>query len=108
MEYDPRGEMRYLFDYFWRTTKLKFYRSDMHGVNWEAIGEAYRKFLPHINPGKISLTCLARWPGSSTLRTWQVSTRRSQKGEIWPKESVLVALKFVGDSMRPEILFTIR
>ena len=41
--------MRYLFDYFWRTTKLKFYRSDMHGVNWEVIGEAYRKFLPHIN-----------------------------------------------------------
>ena len=49
IEYDPRGEMRYLFDYFWRTTKLKFYRSDMHGVNWEVIGEAYRKFLPHIN-----------------------------------------------------------
>jgi tricorn protease len=47
--YDPRGEVEYLFQYFWRLTKLKFYQADMHGVNWEEVRKDYVRYLPHIH-----------------------------------------------------------
>ena len=46
--YNPRGEMAYLFNHFWRLTQLKFYRPDMHGVDWEGARKEYAKFLPYI------------------------------------------------------------
>ncbi|MFZ4859120.1 MAG: S41 family peptidase [Desulfuromonadaceae bacterium] len=47
--YTPRGEMEYLFKHFWRLTGSKFYRPDMHGVDWEAARTEYAKFLPYIH-----------------------------------------------------------
>ena len=49
IDYDPRGELAYLFQYFWRMTKLKFYQADMHGRDWEALRTAYARYLPHIH-----------------------------------------------------------
>jgi len=49
MAYDLRGEMAYLFDYFWRATKIKFYRKDMGGVDWDLYRKEYAPFLPHIS-----------------------------------------------------------
>ncbi|MFP8778498.1 S41 family peptidase [Hydrogenophaga sp. RWCD_12] len=49
IDFDPRGEIAYLFQYFWRMTKLKFYQADMHGRDWNAIGAAYARYLPHIS-----------------------------------------------------------
>ncbi|MCP5426621.1 MAG: PD40 domain-containing protein [Gammaproteobacteria bacterium] len=46
--YDPRGEMRYLFTYFWRLTQLKFYEKGMHGVDWDAMRDEYLRFLPYL------------------------------------------------------------
>lgn len=51
MEYDQMGEYAYMFDHIWRQTLKKFYVADMHGVDWKFYGEAYKKFLPHINNG---------------------------------------------------------
>jgi len=46
LDYDPRGEMAWLFQHCWQLTKLKFYQPDMHGRDWEAIGNDYRRYLP--------------------------------------------------------------
>ncbi len=46
---DHAAEREYMFDYILEQEKQRFYRTDMHGVDWKAMGEAYRKFLPHIN-----------------------------------------------------------
>jgi tricorn protease len=32
----------------WRLTKVKFYRPDLHGVDWERYRDAYAKYLPHL------------------------------------------------------------
>ena len=48
MDYDPQGEMAWLFQHLWQMTKLKFYRPDMHGRDWEAIRSDYAKYLPSI------------------------------------------------------------
>lgn len=49
IDYDLRGEMAYLFEYLWRTTKIKFYRKDMQGVDWDLYREEYAKYLPSIS-----------------------------------------------------------
>ncbi len=49
IDYDPRGEVAYLFQYFWRMTKLKFYRPDMHGRDWNALRTTYARYLPHMH-----------------------------------------------------------
>ena len=49
LDYDPRGELAYLFQYFWRMTQLKFYRPDMHGRDWNALRTAYARYLPHMH-----------------------------------------------------------
>lgn len=49
MDIDPAAEREYMFDYVKREAKQRFYTVDMHGVNWETMTSAYRRFLPHIN-----------------------------------------------------------
>ena len=49
MQLDPSAEREYMFDYVKRQEREMFYRTDMHGVDWENLTEHYRKFLPHIN-----------------------------------------------------------
>jgi len=42
-------EREYIFDHTWRQMLKKFYREDMHEVDWAFYRDAYRRFLPHIN-----------------------------------------------------------
>jgi tricorn protease len=46
MDYDPRGEMAWLFQHLWQMTKLKFYEPAMHGRDWETIRSDYAQYLP--------------------------------------------------------------
>jgi len=52
MRLDQPAERAHIFEHVWRLTEEKFYKSDMHGVDWAAYGEAYRRFLPHITNGR--------------------------------------------------------
>ena len=47
-EYFPDKEREYIFDHCWREVKEKWYDPAMHGVDWAAVGENYRQFLPYI------------------------------------------------------------
>lgn len=42
-------EREYMFEHAWQQVKDKFYRSDIHGVDWNYYHDTYKKFLPHIN-----------------------------------------------------------
>lgn len=46
---DPAAEREAMFSYMKREEGNRFYRTDMHGVDWEAMTAHYAKFLPHIN-----------------------------------------------------------
>lgn len=50
-EYRPYAEREYMFDHAWRQVKEKFYRPDLHGVDWDGYKAVYEKYLPHINNG---------------------------------------------------------
>jgi|ETNmetMinimDraft_8_1059916.scaffolds.fasta_scaffold01028_3 Tol biopolymer transport system component/C-terminal processing protease CtpA/Prc len=45
-------EREFMFDHSWRVIKDKFYRSDMHGIDWNAMGESYRNKLNAIGHGR--------------------------------------------------------
>ncbi|WP_305238293.1 S41 family peptidase [uncultured Muribaculum sp.] len=49
LKLDPAAEREYMFDYVKQEEKERFYNKNMHGIDWEAMTKAYRKFLPHIN-----------------------------------------------------------
>ena len=42
-------ERAYLYEHIWRQVEKKFYRKDLHEVDWEFYKEEYARFLPHIN-----------------------------------------------------------
>ena len=48
-DYQPAKEREYIFDHAWQQVKDKFYKEDIHGVDWHGYREAYRRFLPSIN-----------------------------------------------------------
>lgn len=47
--YRPYKERENLYDHIWRQVNDKFYRTDIHGVDWEGYRDIYAKFLPYIN-----------------------------------------------------------
>lgn len=48
-DYKPAEERQYIFDHAWQQVKDKFYKEDIHGIDWENYRETYRRFLPSIN-----------------------------------------------------------
>ena len=49
MTMDLAAEREYMFNHVYRQEKERFYNKGMHGVDWEMMTSAYRKFLPYIN-----------------------------------------------------------
>ena len=46
---DLAAEREYMFNHVYRQEKERFYNKGMHGVDWESLTQAYRKFLPYID-----------------------------------------------------------
>ena len=49
MNLNPEAEREFMFDYVKNEEAERFYRTDMHGVDWDNLTEHYRRFLPHIS-----------------------------------------------------------
>ena len=47
--YRPADQRAYIFDHAWQQVKDKFYKTDLHGVDWDFYRQSYRRFLPSIN-----------------------------------------------------------
>ncbi len=42
-------ERQYLYEHAWRQVVKKFYKTDLHEVNWDFYKKEYARFLPYIN-----------------------------------------------------------
>ena len=47
--YKPYQEREYMFNHIWQQVKDKFYKVDLHGVDWDGYKKSYTRFLPYIN-----------------------------------------------------------
>jgi tricorn protease len=52
MTIDPRAEWKQIFNDVWRFERDYFYDPNMHGIDWKAVGERYRKLID---------ACVTRW-----------------------------------------------
>jgi tricorn protease len=48
MKLDPRAEWRQMFAEAWRIGRDWFYDENMHGIDWDGMGERYGALLPHV------------------------------------------------------------
>ncbi|GAM72532.1 protease-related protein [Vibrio sp. JCM 19236] len=48
-EFNFGKERDYIFNHVWRMTKNRFYDKDLHGVDWNALGQSYSRYLPSIH-----------------------------------------------------------
>lgn len=60
---DLAEEREYMFDHVYKQQQKRFYNTSMHGVDWDAMTAAYRKFLPHINNNYDFAELLSEWLG---------------------------------------------
>lgn len=49
MKYSPRAEREAMYNEVVREQAIRFYKKDMHGVNWPKLTEHYRRYLPYIS-----------------------------------------------------------
>ncbi len=63
MQLKAASEREFMFDHSWRVIKDKFYRDDFHGIDWDDVGESYRKKLPSIAHGRDFANMFAEMTG---------------------------------------------
>ena len=63
MDLNLADEREYMFNHVYKQQQKRFYNLNMHGVNWDAMTAAYRKFLPHINNNYDFAELLSEWLG---------------------------------------------
>ena len=63
LKLDHEAEREYMFNYVYREAQKRFFREDMNGVDWDAMTEVYRKFLPHISNNRDFAELLSEWLG---------------------------------------------
>lgn len=83
---DLAAERQYMFDHVYRQQQKRFYNLNMHGVDWDAMTAAYRKFLPHINNNYDFAEMLSEWLGE--LNVSHTGGRFYPKGQSEPTASL--------------------
>ncbi len=63
LDIDHAAEREAMFNHVYRQEKVRFYRADLHGVDWEFFTDHYRKFLPHINNNRDFAELLSEYLG---------------------------------------------
>lgn len=49
MRYSPKNEREAMYNEVIREEAIRFYRKNMHGVDWAKLSQTYRRYLPYIN-----------------------------------------------------------
>lgn len=63
LKMDLAAEREYMFNHVYKQQQKRFYNTGMHGVDWDAMTTAYRKFLPYINNNYDFAELLSEWLG---------------------------------------------
>ena len=100
MKMDLAAEREYMFDYVYKEEKERFYRTDMHGVDWDAMAAAYRKFLPHINNNYDFAELLSEWLGELNVSHTGGRYSASLPGETTANLGLLYDWGYTGNGLR--------
>lgn len=94
-------EWEYLFDHIWRQVREKFYQSDLHGVDWDALRETYRRHLPALDHPRDFAECLSEMLGElNASHTGCFFTGRDEQGDATADLGLLFDPAWEGPGLR--------
>ena len=98
---DARAEREYMFDRIYRQEKRRFYTEDMHGVDWEALRDNYRRFLPDIDNNYDFAEMASEWLGE--LNVSHTGCRYSRpsdaSGDVTADLGLIFDMRHEGDGL---------
>lgn len=97
---DLEAERAYMFDHVYKQEKKRFYSERMHGVDWEAMTEAYRKFLPHISNNYDFAELLSEWLGELNVSHTGGRYYPSNGGDKTSQLGLLFDWNYRGEGLR--------
>ena len=81
MKMDLAAERETMFDHVYKQHQKRFYNVNLHGVDWDAMTNAYRKFLPHIDNNYDFAELLSEWLGELNVSHTGGRFRPQLKGD---------------------------
>lgn len=100
MKMDLSDEREYMFDHVYKQQQKRFYNTNMHGVEWEAMTAAYRKFLPHIDNNYDFAELLSEWLGELNVSHTGGRFSPNLKSDATANLGVLLDWDYTGKGIR--------
>lgn len=100
MKMDLAAEREAMFDHVYKQQQKRFYNLNMHGVNWDEMSAAYRKFLPHIDNNYDFAELLSEWLGELNVSHTGGRYFASGKGDVTSNLGLLFDWEYRGKGMR--------
>lgn len=97
---DAAEERAYMFEHIYKQELKRFYDIDMHKVDWKALTEAYRKFLPHISNNYDFAELLSEWLGELNVSHTGGRYSPSLPGERTAQTGLLFDWDYQGAGLR--------
>ena len=100
MRMNLAAEREAMFNHVYKQQQKRFYDVNMHGVNWDAMTAAYRKFLPHIDNNYDFAELLSEWLGE--LNVSHTGGRYSPKngGDVTSRLGLLFDWDYQGKGVK--------
>ncbi len=96
MKMDLAAERETMFDHVYKQHQKRFYNVNMHGVDWDAMTNAYRKFLPHIDNNYDFAELLSEWLGELNVSHTGGRYSPKGKGDVTSNLGLIVRLELSG------------
>ena len=96
---DLAAERDYMFSHVYKQEQKRFYNLNMHGVNWDAITAAYRKFLPHIDNNYDFAELLSEYLGELNVSHTGGRFRPRLKGDTTATLGLLYDWDYIGKGL---------
>jgi len=100
LKMDLAAERKAMFDHVYKQEQKRFYNVNMHGVDWDAMTAAYRKFLPHINNNYDYAEMLSEWLGELNVSHTGGSYRPSLGGYSTARLGLLYDWSHTGKGLK--------
>lgn len=101
MNVRPDAERAYMFEHVWRQTQQKFYRPDLHGVDWDFYREQYEPKLAGVSHNRDFAEILSELLGElNASHTGGRYFGGAERNESTPSLGVIYDTSYDGDGMR--------
>ena len=93
-------EREAMFNHIYKQHQKRFYNVNMHGVNWDAMSAAYRRFLPHINNNYDFSEMVSEWLGELNVSHTGSGYRPRLAGSATANLGLLFDWKYEGKGLK--------